>query len=68
MSEQLDYVNNRIEEVQEEKLNRYLSGNLPSQSYEFDRGYLKALQDVLSFQQEYVMAKRVRNVTDEDYE
>lgn len=67
MFEHLDYVNSRIEKAQEDKLERYLSGNMPPQSYEFDRGYLKAMQDVLGFQKDYISAKNPPR-TEEDEE
>ncbi|MDE2106104.1 MAG: hypothetical protein KGL39_53270 [Patescibacteria group bacterium] len=58
MSEQLDYVNFRIEKAREDKITRYLAGNLKTiEEIQFDRGYLKALQDIEVFQRDYISLK-----------
>lgn len=66
MSEQLDYVNQQIEKEQEDRLKRYLAGNIKTtEDMQFDRGYLRALQDVLGFQRDYISLKNPPREEDE---
>lgn len=67
MSDQYDYVKSRIEDVQEEKLNRLLSGNVKTiEILEFERGYLKAMQDVEQFGRDYITSKTPKPQDDEE--
>jgi hypothetical protein len=54
MSDQLDYVNSCIEKAQHGKLNFILRGDFKADNIEFIRGYLKALQDIIGFQKDYI--------------
>ena len=66
MSEQLDYVIAQIIKSQEDKLNRYLAGNLKTiEEIQFDRGYLKCAQDVLGYQHDYISSKNPQRQEDE---
>lgn len=67
MSEQLDYVNSQIKKSQSDRLDFYLNGNIKTiEGLEFNRGYLKAMQDVFVFQQDYISLRNSpRNDEDE---
>ena len=66
MSDKLDYVNSRIERATQDKLDSLLIGNIKTiEELQFQRGYLKAMQDVLFFQQDYTSK---RNPTKQEEE
>lgn len=65
MSEKLDYVNARVENAQQEKLDFLLGGNFTADNIQFIRGYLKAMQDVIGFQQDYTSIKNKPKQDDE---
>ena len=66
MSEQLDYVNSCIENARSSKLERLISGNIQTiEALRYEVGYLKAMQDVMSFQRDYTDRKNPRK-TEED--
>lgn len=71
MSEQLDYVNTRIDKARATLIDRFISGfykNLPSQEISYDSGYLKALEDVEEFQKDYAKAKNPPREEDDPLE
>lgn len=68
MSEQLDYIRSRIEDAREDKLKRLLAGNFTADTIQFERGYLKALQDIDGFGNDYISAKNHKPETEEEDE
>ena len=66
MSEQLDYVNLCIQKAQDSRVEGILLGNIKTiEDLQFSRGYLRAMQDVVQFQRDYIDSKNPQR-RDED--